>query len=231
MNRKPDIIVINPDQMRADALHHLGNKASNTPNMDALAQEGVSFDNAFCQNPVCVPSRCSFMTGLYPHTTGHRTMSYLLREVEDNFGIVLDDYEPRIKLQQSYGAEHTKALMIRTREYKYVLRLYEADEFYDLSNGEEKNEIDNPEYKMIVEELRSKLFVWLFETSDIVPYDKDKRQSDDFYLETVDAYTHIKLKPLIKVLMKLTGNDLNSLAFKFKKLFKVDSGKFNKGDD
>ena len=76
---KPNIIVINPDQMRADALHHLGNDASYTPNMDLLAQEGVSFEHAFCQNPVCVPSRCSFMTGLYPHTNGHRTMGYLLR--------------------------------------------------------------------------------------------------------------------------------------------------------
>ena len=84
MNRRPDIIVINPDQMRADSLHHLGNLASYTPNLDTLADEGVSFSNAFCQNPVCVPSRCSFMTGTYPHTNGHRTMSYLLQPDEDN---------------------------------------------------------------------------------------------------------------------------------------------------
>ena len=531
MTKKPDIIVINPDQMRADALHHLGSEASHTPNMDLLAREGVSFSSAFCQNPVCVPSRCSFMTGLYPHTTGHRTMSYLLRqgednlyrilknngyyvwtsgrgdcfagqqtkwikectsevynkcgkdrivddgrgekgdkryfsfyrgeiktdnpdgicrdndyqwtcgceeliyksdknkplfaflglnnphppyhaekkyldlidesliiapiapsakedkkpsmqyglaealgisdweeknkialkkaylaqcarvdeivgrivealkktgryenaaififsdhgdftgdygipekaqnlfddclvrvplivklpeymkedrgindnpvelidffatvlditgaesnhthfghslvetiadknvsvrdfvcseggrikserhcteEVENNFGIVLDEYEPRIRLQQSYGAEHTKALMIRTKEYKYVLRLYENDEFYDLSKGEKTNEIDNPEYKGVIDELRSKLLVWLFETSDTVPFDKDKRQSDDFYLETVDAATHLKLKPFIKLLMKITGNDLETLASKAKKRFKKD---------
>ena len=81
---KPNILIINPDQMRADALHHLGNEASHTPVFDALAQEGVSFSNAFCQNPVCVPSRCSFMTGLYPHTKGHRTMSYLQHPGEEN---------------------------------------------------------------------------------------------------------------------------------------------------
>lgn len=81
---QPNIIIINPDQMRADSLHHLGNEAAYTPNLDLLANEGVSFSNAFCQNPVCVPSRCSFMTGLYPHTNGHRTMSYLLRRGEDN---------------------------------------------------------------------------------------------------------------------------------------------------
>lgn len=81
---KPNIIIFNPDQMRADALHHLGNLASHTPNMDALSEEGVSFKNCFCQSPVCVPSRCSFMTGNYPHTNGHRTMSYLLQPDEDN---------------------------------------------------------------------------------------------------------------------------------------------------
>ncbi|MBE6717177.1 MAG: arylsulfatase [Ruminococcaceae bacterium] len=81
---KPNIIIINPDQMRADSLHHLGNEAAYTPNLDELSYEGVSFSNAFCQNPVCVPSRCSFMTGLYPHTMGHRTMSNLLKPYEEN---------------------------------------------------------------------------------------------------------------------------------------------------
>lgn len=83
MKRRPNIIIFNPDQMRSDALSHLGNPASKTQFLDAFAQtEAVSFRNAFCQNPVCVPSRCSFTTGLYPHTTGHRTMAHLLREHE-----------------------------------------------------------------------------------------------------------------------------------------------------
>lgn len=76
---QPNIIIFNPDQMRADALAHLGNPASSTPFLDQFAQEeAVSFRNAFCQNPVCVPSRCSFFTGLYPHVHGHRTMQHLL---------------------------------------------------------------------------------------------------------------------------------------------------------
>lgn len=82
---KPHIIIFNPDQMRADALAHLGNPASSTPFLDQFAQEeAVSFRNAFCQNPVCVPSRCSFFTGRYPHVQGHRTMQYLLHEGDAN---------------------------------------------------------------------------------------------------------------------------------------------------
>lgn len=83
MDRRPNIIIFNPDQMRADSLSHLGNPASQTPFLDHLAEsEAVSFNNAFCQNPVCVPSRCSFTTGLYPHVNGHRTMAHLLRPHE-----------------------------------------------------------------------------------------------------------------------------------------------------
>lgn len=83
MDKRPNIIIFNPDQMRADALHHLGNPAAITPFLDSLATaEAVSFRRAFCQNPVCVPSRCSFMTGLYPHVGGHRTMGHLLHNHE-----------------------------------------------------------------------------------------------------------------------------------------------------
>jgi arylsulfatase A-like enzyme len=80
---KPNIIIFNPDQWRSDVMGHLGNPAANTPNLDKFAlQEAVSFRNAFCQNPVCTPSRCSFMTGWYPHVRGHRTMSFMLRDHE-----------------------------------------------------------------------------------------------------------------------------------------------------
>ncbi|MFR2116196.1 MAG: hypothetical protein ACLS45_02885 [Subdoligranulum sp.] len=61
MAKQPHIIIFNPDEMRGDALAHLGNPASITPNLDAFAaHEAVSFGQAYCQNPVCVPSRCSF---------------------------------------------------------------------------------------------------------------------------------------------------------------------------
>jgi arylsulfatase A-like enzyme len=81
MDNKPNIIIFNADQWRGDVLGHLGNAAAETPNLDKLVEEdGVSFRNAFCQNPVCTPSRCSFMTGWYPHVRGHRTMFHMLHQ-------------------------------------------------------------------------------------------------------------------------------------------------------
>lgn len=92
MTKRPNIVIFNPDQMRADALGHLGNPAAHTPFLDAFAaREAVSFSNAYCQNPVCVPSRCSFFTGLYPHVRGHRTMQHLLRPGESSLFSELKD--------------------------------------------------------------------------------------------------------------------------------------------
>lgn len=147
-------------------------------------------------------------------------------EVENYFGVVADEYAPRIGIQQKNDGQHTKAVMIRTKDYKYVMRLYETDEFYDLSKGEETNEIDNPEYQTVIADMRSKLLEWLFETADSVPKDKDARFPDDFYLGTVNAMAGFKVSPIIKGVMKLTHNDFSSLVNKAIKLLRIDTNGF-----
>lgn len=83
MSKKPHIIIFNPDQWRGDVLGHAGNPAAVTPVLDRLVEtEAVSFSSAFCQNPVCTPSRCSFMSGWYPHVRGHRTMFHMMQPDE-----------------------------------------------------------------------------------------------------------------------------------------------------
>jgi arylsulfatase len=66
---KPNIIWICTDQQRFDTIHALGNPYIHTPNLDQLAANGVVFTNAFCQSPICTPSRASFLTSRYPRTT------------------------------------------------------------------------------------------------------------------------------------------------------------------
>lgn len=81
--RPPHIVIFNPDQWRGDVMGHMGHPAAVTPNLDRLVQtDAVSFANAFSQNICCTASRCSFMTGWYPHVAGHRTMSHMLRPHE-----------------------------------------------------------------------------------------------------------------------------------------------------
>lgn len=83
MRKKPHIVLMNPDQWRGDVAGYLGNPAAVTPNLDRMVEnDAVAFSQAYCQNPVCTPSRCSFMTGWYPHVRGHRTMFHMLRRDE-----------------------------------------------------------------------------------------------------------------------------------------------------
>jgi arylsulfatase A-like enzyme len=83
MIKRPHIVIFNPDQWRGDVLGHAGNPAAVTPHLDHVVRtDGVSFRNAFCQNTVCTPSRCSFMSGWYTHVRGHRTMHHMMRPDE-----------------------------------------------------------------------------------------------------------------------------------------------------
>ena len=66
MMRRPNILLLYTDQQRWDAIGVNGNAEILTPNLDRLAAEGVNFDHHFVQNPVCMPSRVSMLTGQYP---------------------------------------------------------------------------------------------------------------------------------------------------------------------
>lgn len=79
-----NFILFNPDEMRAESLGCYGHPIAPTPNIDRLAQEGTRFDQCHIQHPVCTPSRCSFMTGWYPHVRGHRTLWHPLQRDEPN---------------------------------------------------------------------------------------------------------------------------------------------------
>jgi len=67
---RPNILWICPDMLRHDVIGSLGNPHIRTPHIDSLVSEGVAFTRAYCQNPVCTPSRASFLTGRYPFATG-----------------------------------------------------------------------------------------------------------------------------------------------------------------
>lgn len=57
-----------------------GDVRARTPNLDKLAARGVRFDRAYCNYPLCGPSRNSFLTGLYPNSTGILTNAQLFRQ-------------------------------------------------------------------------------------------------------------------------------------------------------
>jgi len=64
-----NVLFIIADDLTATAVSSYENKACQTPHIDKLASEGVRYTRAYCQYPVCGPSRASFMSGYYPHAT------------------------------------------------------------------------------------------------------------------------------------------------------------------
>jgi arylsulfatase A-like enzyme len=70
---RPHILLITTDQLRKDALSCYGATAIQTPCIDSIASEGVRFERAYTVSPWCLPSRCSILTGMFPHR--HRAYS------------------------------------------------------------------------------------------------------------------------------------------------------------
>ena len=70
MPSAPDIVFIITDQQRYDTIAALGASHMETPNIDRLVNNGVTFSQCHVTAPSCVPSRASLFTGYYPHTNG-----------------------------------------------------------------------------------------------------------------------------------------------------------------
>jgi len=68
--KRPNILLLYTDQQRWDALGVNANPDIKTPHLDCMASEGLNFDRFFVQNPVCMPSRISLLTGDYCSSLG-----------------------------------------------------------------------------------------------------------------------------------------------------------------
>jgi arylsulfatase len=90
---KPNVLILYSDQFNARCISALGHPDVKTPNLDRLCKRGVTFTNAFAQNPVCTPSRISFLTGLYPSTHGY-------------YGLYGRDMEPHYSNVFSHFSKH-----------------------------------------------------------------------------------------------------------------------------
>lgn len=70
MAERPNILLIMTDQHNPHVTGCYGDSVVQTPNLDRLAERGVVFENAYCNYPLCAPSRMCFMTGREPYEIG-----------------------------------------------------------------------------------------------------------------------------------------------------------------
>ena len=116
---QPNIIFIFADQHRHDALGCAGNPLIETPNLDRLALRGTRFQNAWCQSPICQPSRAALISGRYPSALG------VLR----NFGPDMDPSWPTF-MKQLQQAGYSTANIGKT--HYYAKGLVEPGESVDM---------------------------------------------------------------------------------------------------
>jgi arylsulfatase A-like enzyme len=90
-SKRPNIVLILPDQMRGQDMGCAGNRQVQTPNLDRLASEGAYLPNTFANTPVCCPARAILMTGTYCHRNGMIANDLRLRESEQTIAEQLQE--------------------------------------------------------------------------------------------------------------------------------------------
>lgn len=123
MRNRPNILWLMTDQQSFNMLSCTGNKYVQTPNLDKLAEHAVRFDNAYCTNPVCLPSRFSLFTGLYPGDIGIRSNTYK-KESEGVPQKVLNNGLGKLFCDQGYkavygGKEHLPFMNAQGLGFEY----------------------------------------------------------------------------------------------------------------
>lgn len=110
--KKNNVLLITSDQQHFDTIGAF-NSEIDTPNLDRLVNEGVTFDRAYCPNPTCTPTRASIITGMYPSQHGAWTLGTKLNEKIPTVGKYLDEagYETAL-----IGKAHFQPLK-QTEEY------------------------------------------------------------------------------------------------------------------
>ncbi|WP_417384361.1 sulfatase [Gimesia sp.] len=69
---RPNILFIFTDDHASHAMSCYGSKVNETPNLDRIAREGMRFNNCFCTNSICGPSRAVILTGKHSHLNGFK---------------------------------------------------------------------------------------------------------------------------------------------------------------
>ena len=139
---KPNILFLMSDQHNANCLGAAGHPNVKTPNLDNLAEDGILFTSAFTNNPICSPSRISFMTGQYPHTHGYLGNNNF--ETEDSGAATLGTQLRRNRYQTALIG---KAHMIR----RWDEEAFEHIRYCDLCDADRDNPLSNHYFRYLVD--------------------------------------------------------------------------------
>ena len=125
----PNILLLMTDQQRWDAMGCSGDWVQ-TPNLDRIASEGVQFTNCVTTSPVCIPTRLSLATGLYPHNTGvWNNMNHTMPAATPTWMQALRDAGYRTSL---FGKTHLHPHNGDLREREGLMNAYGLDDVNEI---------------------------------------------------------------------------------------------------
>jgi len=128
--RPPNVLFLCSDQHLTSASGCYGSTEVRTPNIDAIAATATRFDHAYCQAPVCVPSRGSIITGQYPHKHGARILQDPLA---DDARTVAHFFKDHGYTTAAIGKMH---FVDETRKHGFDHRLHEGSFLETLSDAD-----------------------------------------------------------------------------------------------
>jgi len=107
LGERPHVVLLMADHLRWDCLSSYGDLAVRTPHLDALAEESVVFERAYCATPLCTPTRCSMYTGKHPHVHGAIVNGHIYEE-EQPYGCINPEHRTLYEVldDAGYGVMH-----------------------------------------------------------------------------------------------------------------------------
>lgn len=89
--KRPNIVLIMTDDHSSRAMSCYGSNINTTPHLDRIANQGMKFDNCFCTNAICAPSRAVILTGKHSHKNGVKTLRDGYDNSQESFATLLQD--------------------------------------------------------------------------------------------------------------------------------------------
>lgn len=136
---EPNILVFLVDDLRTE-LGCYGNKTVHSPNIDALAAEGLLFNNAYCQQAICAPSRMSILSGMRPESIGIYSIFTPLRKVHKDLVTM-----PQFFKEKGYTTVSIGKVYHHTNDDK---------ESWNIHVPKEKNSWIKPENCLLIDSLK-----------------------------------------------------------------------------